>query len=436
MFNEYRDVDLDSDPVIILNCGHVFTVSTLDGLMDMAKYYELDSGDVPVALKESDTLEFSKDELKVCPDCRGTLRNVARYGRIVRRALLDEATKKFICHSNASYIPLATRVMAEQDKLADSAVNAKLADQALRLVGSRDNQIVAILEASGFTRYSGIFNARRQIIGFQKEFQAAEQPFQRVRDMVEAIRRRKAGQEGSIIAPFDFDQSLLQTKASLLGLALLLRCDLTIVSDIIAVRDRTPARPGRDGEIDVNFVANRVDCEKLIDEARKSSHKVQEVEGHIFWAQFAALERNAAPSDNDGVTMDGLQTQMDRLKDEALTHLDFAQTLCDFNASQTNSVSHEIEPVRKMLQDSVFYQPVSNDEMRAVVAAMTNDFRGTGHWYRCRNGHLFTVGECGMPMQTSRCPQCGETVGGQNHRAVEGVTHANDIERQFGGMAI
>jgi hypothetical protein len=434
-FNEYRYTDLNRDPVIILNCGHVFTVSTLDGLMDMARYYELDSDGSPSALKESNTLDFSKDDLKSCPSCRGTIRNIARYGRIVRRALLDEATKKFICYSNGSYIPLITSLMTEQDKLSDSAANAKLPHRALRLVGGRVAQIAAIREIVGFGRYRGIFIVRRNILRYQGQVQVAEQPFQRVRNMVEAVRRRTAG-NGADIAPFDFDQSLLQTKASLLALALILRCDLTIMSDVIATRDRTPAVPDKSEEIEVDFFPNRRDCETLIEDAQKSSYKIQEVEGHLFWAQFAALERKVAPSDNGGISMDGQHKSMGRLKDEAIKHLDLAEALCNSNASQTSSVVHEIEPIRKMLRDSVFYQPVSSDEMRAVVAAMANEFRVDGHWYRCVNGHPFTVGECGGPMQTSRCPQCGEAVGGENHLVVHGVTRAEDIESEFGRMAI
>lgn len=122
---------------------------------------------------------------------------------------------------------------------------------------------------------------------------------------------------------------------------------------------------------------------------------------------------------------------MVQLKAQAISHLDLAETLWKDNATQTISISHELEPTRKMLQDTVLYNPVTSDEMRAVVSAMTADFQGTGHWYRCVNGHPFTVGECGAPMQTSRCPQCGETVGGQEHRNATGVTHANDIEQRI-----
>jgi hypothetical protein len=53
---------------------------------------------------------------------------------------------------------------------------------------------------------------------------------------------------------------------------------------------------------------------------------------------------------------------------------------------------NEAVDVEKMLHDSTFYMPVSNEEKAAVYAAMTHDFRGTGHWYYCENGHPFTIG--------------------------------------------
>ena len=428
-FSEYRDIDLNADPIVVLDCQHFFTARTLDGLMSMKDFYDLDENGLPVSIKSSSTLQFSKKELKNCPDCRGSLRNVARYGRIVRRALLDESTKKFITWSNAEYVPIAQRLMQEQDVLAGSTKDAKLHNRGLRLVGDRDHQIVTIRGKGTLRRYGSIFGARRLILYFLESVREAEQPFQRVRDLVEAVRRKKAG-DGVEIVPFDFDQSLLQTRASLLAFALLLRCDLTVISDVIAMRERTPVVPGNNEELVVDLGVNRSDCEMLIEDAQRTSNKVQELEGHVFWARFAALERNASP-DEDGITIYGENTPMVRLKHEAISHLDAAETIRHNNPSLTRAVSHEIEPTREMLRDVCFYTPVSNDEMRAVVAAMANEFRGDGHWYYCVNGHPFTVGECGRPTQMSRCPQCGETVGGEHHQVAEGVTQADDIERQF-----
>ena len=110
--------------------------------------------------------------------------------------------------------------------------------------------------------------------------------------------------------------------------------------------------------------------------------------------------------------------------------------MCDEYPGQTAGMRNEVEDVEKMLRGSTFYMPVSNEEKAAVYAAMAHDFRGTGHWYYCENDHPFTIGECGMPMQTSQCPQCGSPVGGLRHQAVDGVRRATDLERQFGGLEI
>ena len=282
-FKEYREIDLDVDPVLVLACSHMFTMSTMDGLMNISKHYEVDETGLPTAIKAENTLEFSKDELKCCPVCRGSLRKVARYGRIVRRALLDEATMKFICWSNAKYVPLARGLMAEQDCLSDSTADATLNNRSVRLIGDRDAQVVAVREMAGLKRYGNMFRIRRQILDYQAKVHAAEQPFQRVRDMVEAVRRTTAG-EGMTIAPFDFDQSLLHTKGTLLSFALLLRCDVTIMSDVLAARDKIPVIAGKNEQVAVDFSLNRSDCEKLIEDANKTNRKMQEAEGHIFWA--------------------------------------------------------------------------------------------------------------------------------------------------------
>ena len=43
-----------------------------------------------------------------------------------------------------------------------------------------------------------------------------------------------------------------------------------------------------------------------------------------------------------------------------------------------------------------------------------------GHWYKCPDGHIYAIGECGGAMQQRKCPECDATIGGRNHRLVEG----------------
>ncbi|KAH0150246.1 hypothetical protein KCU67_g10737, partial [Aureobasidium melanogenum] len=251
-------------------------------------------------------------------------------------------------------------------------------------------------------------------------------PFKRVQALVRHARLNKRTEED-----FTFDESvILQTRSYSLATSLLLRCDLVILSDVLAVRSSVALPINVATTLDLN--KNRKDCETLFQLADEGKHYFQQAEALIFWAHFAALEVSWRSSHEEESDENNAITT---LRTQARQCLEQARVFCAEH-SQARTVASEIEEIEKMLRESTFYQLVTTDEMQKVVAAMTREFSGTGHWYRCRNGHPFTVGECGMPMQTARCPQCGEVVGGQSHRAAEGVTHAGDIEREFGNMRL
>lgn len=176
----------------------------------------------------------------------------------------------------------------------------------------------------------------------------------------------------------------------------------------------------------LNLAPQRKDCHTLMQESRSRLQPSHEVEGLLYNARFLALERNrsATLSDADTIT----------LVARAREGLHRARTICTINPGSTAGMPEEISAAEKMLRDATFYAPVTNAEKAAVYAAMAQSFRGTGHWYYCANGHPFTVGECGLLMETARCPQCGASVGGgAHHDAAEGVRRAEDLDREFGG---
>lgn len=115
---EYHEIDLDQEPCIFPDCGHFLTTSSMDGQMEMAAYYDVDMDGHPIRLgKASESFSLDNSGIPVCATCRGPLRSIARYGRIVRRAMLDESTKKFIEWSHGQYLSLANRLLKEQEKL-------------------------------------------------------------------------------------------------------------------------------------------------------------------------------------------------------------------------------------------------------------------------------------------------------------------------------
>ena len=421
----FEEVDLDENPCIVSSCGHILTLESMDGHMSMSDFYTMDGEGSIVGLKNS-AEPFSASGMKSCPTCRGPLRNLNRYSRIVRRALIDEATKKFIVWANMEFIPLVTKMQVIEAELRS---NQKPSDKAspetplpgpLQLKGTRDQQISQIGKLSRKeNRYKTIIKLRREINKFLQQVNEKEQPFGRIYDLVQDARRHRG-----INIDLHSKVDILQVRNRLLTTVLLIRCDYTIL--LTFLNDRKGETSASSPSVQVDLSINRKECEKLIAESHLRNQPGNIVEGHLYWARFLALERSLAEPGSE----------LTQPLEEARRHLQLAHKICDKYPGQTAGMRNEVEDVEKMLRDSTFYMPVSNEEKAAVYAAMAHDFRGTGHWYYCENDHPFTIGECGMPMETSQCPQCGSPVGGRDHQAISGVRPATDLELQFGGLRI
>ncbi|KAH8663361.1 hypothetical protein BGZ60DRAFT_489915 [Tricladium varicosporioides] len=425
----FQEVDLDVDPCIIPSCGHILTLESMDGHMSMSDFYTMNNEGLIVGLKNN-AEPFSASGMKSCPTCRGPLRNLNRYSRVVRRALIDEATKKFIVWANLEFIPLVTKMQAIEAELRETAEGSQKASSGLspesafsgplQLKGSRDHQITQIgTLMRKNSSYKMIIGLRREIKKFLQQVNEKEQPFGRIYDLVQDARRHRG-----INIDLHSTVDILQVRSRLLTTVLLIRCDYTIL--LTFLNDRKGVTSASSSSTQVDLSINRKECEELIAESHSRNQPGNCIEGLLYWARFFALERNLREPGSE----------LTQLLDRAREYLQLAHKICDEYPGQTAGMRTEIEDVEKMLRDSTFYMPVSNEEKAAVYAAMAREFRGTGHWYYCENGHPFTIGECGMPMVASQCPQCGSPVGGRDHQTVDGVRPATDLELQFGEIRI
>ncbi|MCJ1402136.1 hypothetical protein MMC11_005355 [Xylographa trunciseda] len=415
----YQEIELDENPVVIPLCGHVITMSSLDGYMAMSRFYEMnDEGWIKGVISNSEP--FQVDDLKACPICRYPLRNIHRYNRIVKRGLIDEATKRFIVWANASFIPLEAQLNVQEVALSTTKASLSRASSKppenddphnIELSQSRVVQIRRFTELAGLRpRYAEALQVRSQVLRFLHKVTGAEQPYGKVYRMVQDVRRAT----GEVV-DFAAEGNILRVRERLLASALLLRCDLMLLSDFVKAYQDISGQ---------NSTAKTAKTSRH--DAALQGQPMQEIEARVYFARYVTLERTAA---------DASTSNTQELLALAKEQLEMAKTLCSKSAN-TRTMLKEVEAVEKELRDSTFYTAITNDEKRAVYAAMATDFRGTGHWYYCREGHLFTVGECGMPMETSVCPQCGAPVGGRDHQAVEGVRVARDIDEQFGRLEI
>ncbi|KAI4109364.1 MAG: hypothetical protein LQ339_001864 [Xanthoria mediterranea] len=425
----YAEIDLDEDPCIFPTCGHVITRANLDQHMEMKEYYRygLDgAGREVITAAKVTSAPLSVTVQKTCPACRAPIQNIHRYGRIARRAWIDEATKKFIVWANSSFVPMAARMTEVEGQFQSDVAGA--GDRELQkrlkvhvvaplsLEGSIDSQVRKIYNLTKSSkRYKDAFRLHTRIDDFLSRVDEREQPFSRIYDLVQDAKRHR-GVEGSMV----WTPGVLQTRNRLLATVLLIRCEYTIVANFLMTSKGTGA------QIKVDFKKHQDACESLIEDSKFRKQPSIQVEGHLYWARFLCLQRGASEAVPDGSP--ALLS--------AREHLQTARDICHMHPGQTAGIISEVEDVEKALRDSTFYTSVTNEEKAAVYAAMASDFRGTGHWYYCENGHPFTVGECGMPMQTSRCPQCGAAVGGERHHAVEGVRRAADMDEQFGRLHV
>ncbi|CAF9929862.1 MAG: hypothetical protein HETSPECPRED_007476 [Heterodermia speciosa] len=430
----YAEIDLNVDPVIVPPCGHLLTIESMDGHMQMSAFFELSpTNPVEILGLKNSSKPFEAGDLKGCPLCRMPLRSISRYGRIVRRAFIDEATKKFIVWANSTFVPLAGQLRAIEEKLAATTgeyetiarpPHGSITKLSVPLKGEPQFQIARVRTFIGKQRrYADLFRLRQIIRDFHKRVAESEQPFSRIYDLVQDARLRRG-----IIVDFDYTPEILQTRNRFLATALLLRCDYLILLEFLEIckNGRAAQALGSAPALDVDFTNNREICYNLLAECVEKRQWASVVEGQLFWARFTALER--------GVTEKSEHTAA--LLTEARNHLKNARWMCHEYPGQTKGLLDEVDTVERMLNEGTFYATVTNEEKAAVYAAMASEFSGTGHWYYCENNHPFTVGECGMPMQTSVCPQCGAAVGGQSHQSVAGVVRATDIESQFGRLAI
>ncbi|XP_076813144.1 NFX1-type zinc finger-containing protein 1-like isoform X2 [Clavelina lepadiformis] len=102
-----------------------------------------------------------------------------------------------------------------------------------------------------------------------------------------------------------------------------------------------------------------------------------------------------------------------------------------FSSTLRFTDDHEVE-VERAMKDITDYAPslvsglgISEEEKKMVVKAMSFQ---KGHWYKCRNDHIYCIGNCGGAELTATCPECQQTIGGAGHRLADGNQVAGEMD--------
>jgi hypothetical protein len=380
---QYQDADLDVEPVIVPDCGHLILKSTMDGLIGMADHYEMSVDGVLTGIKTSSE-PFSITEFKLCPTCRGSLRNIARYGRLVRRGLLDDHTKKFVLWANNQFVPLAQILLLEQDRVANTDMYEAETDSEdddlysdyhraqsgpsdavlpyfeldLDLTGAVSDQMDRIRQCDA-SRHDTILDLQIDIFDLQQSVEHEEEPFQQVYELVQDL-----GNSSRSFSELEFASTVLQTGFLARTQALQIRCEIIIISDVLFIQSNSTSLK----MCQIDFSENIRDCNGLIKNAEMSQLLREQIEGHIFAVQYYGLWCIFSKAD-------GLNKG--KLMEKARSHVDKAKALLSLNQGSTKGLSDELDKIELMLT-GVFYQPITSEEMREVYTAMANEFSGAG----------------------------------------------------------
>ncbi|EGX94155.1 NFX1-type zinc finger-containing protein 1 [Cordyceps militaris CM01] len=424
----YADIDVDVDPIVVLGCGHFFTAETLDGLVGMSTAYASDREGRFTGLVELSG-EFAKTPR--CPDCKRPVRQYAtrRYNRIVNRAVADESAKRFL--------------VAGKEKL--KVINLKLEKLQEELIESHSGIMRIITLAAGQResldqrlriRYGKSLKLRREIQDFCKGSSDRYQPYHKLYEAtIHKLRRTESdtlhGGFAALSLQSPPQRRERDCRVALAGEMADVKLGFIILEDMFdllsamkkANLSQAPKWPGGSPLRSAKLFLDS--CASLITRCRADALPKLAVEAMLYHARMAHMYRFSPRLDDEG------KANASGLLGEARENLETASRLCEQPFQDADTLKEAVRKTRRLLEADR-YEAVSPEEIASIKKAMLSGRGGmathSGHWYNCVNGHPFAIGECGMPMEQARCPECGATIGGQHHQSVAGVSRAEAME--------
>lgn len=133
MLSTYADHSLNDDPIIVLPCGHFYTVFSLDGHLGMDEVYiraEQQSNQF-IELQSFHEATSIREKPTTCPDCRSIVHSIYRYGRILRLSELRSLERKFLMSIQGELTAYARKL--DIDNGDRKALLKKLLDLAKRI---------------------------------------------------------------------------------------------------------------------------------------------------------------------------------------------------------------------------------------------------------------------------------------------------------------
>ncbi|KAK7877831.1 hypothetical protein WMY93_031503 [Mugilogobius chulae] len=114
----------------------------------------------------------------------------------------------------------------------------------------------------------------------------------------------------------------------------------------------------------------------------------------------------------------------DTIQEEEQTIQDALEKCGPFTEDDETKVKSILAEIKEKLPDTVGLLGISDEEREMIVSTI----QLPGHWFKCPNGHVYLITECGGAMERTQCPECNEAIGGSNHSLVRGNQLASEMD--------
>ncbi|KAF9307885.1 hypothetical protein BG003_011924 [Podila horticola] len=472
-------IDVDKDPILELTCGHAFTLTTLDGMMDMTRYYEQEF-DPATGRTKFTSLPLPDDDVNqvCCPNCRKPILHILRYGRPIKHAQLSMRLKKYqIAQENA--------MVGIKDNFDVARNQIEMGHDDFVLALSTPHARAWINPPLPETRQLGKFALESDIFpnsDFSSIAETYSMPMEHstawsrhlhpVAELVKeiddvtfraAMSPTKRVFEAAISRLYRLEKSRLSNHSDKKKAS-------TIVQECIHKCGLPP--DGNAGSSYVESLAEKTNALLLaLSEATDALEKAGAMTGWYWFVEdlracclaYTYITREAARKGHydrrvaySHVTALGLLC--DQVRWLGLRPLPEERDAKEARLKSADDLIEKFKTEHKMLQRScheevkkeclaraaeieerldkavrmargelTLNQPPTEAEKVQIYRAISVALRGSGHWYQCPNGHTYVIGGCGRAIHEAECLECGSAVGGTGHQLRKDNAPATDI---------
>eukprot|EP01026_Neomeris_dumetosa_P066282 TRINITY_DN6404_c0_g1_i1.p2 TRINITY_DN6404_c0_g1~~TRINITY_DN6404_c0_g1_i1.p2 ORF type:complete len:435 (+),score=44.89 TRINITY_DN6404_c0_g1_i1:418-1722(+) len=386
---------------------------------------------------------------KTCPNCKTPIMGVKRYGRVINKTVINGLDRRFAVSSSNNLKKLTGKIQEIKDlKFTETDGGLGLDFEALAQEEEKKCHTVANL-AKNFSKEwknpprAKIFQQCKVIAERQLLQQGEEEVEQKIEQQLKHLGILKVDYRASC-------QALIYEGHVYMKLLQIIDQEMQYFTYLYRRRGGPGQRNGREialvgiREKDSLLQQSFKNGMKIIDEAVKMAAECElltcKMEARISKARLQLqlvlslqFARNPALSGNKEILAkipDVKKYQLEILNDVhvlyermkvQINHMLERQMNVDVWVNYLQLLKQDYKNTRKQVED---FGKLSEQERIMIVNALAGadylmrdatGYRGTGRWFECPNGHPYVIGECGGAMQESRCPECGETIGGTRH---------------------